>query len=325
VADSPFRGTSIALSLGIQGTHALCLRPSEVANMALRSSWEGFLRLNLISVPVKAYSATQSGGGRIGFHLIHAKCKNRIRYKKVCPVHGEVPNDEIVSGYEAAKGQYVLVKPEELKKLRTDADKSIEIDVFVRPDEVDPIYYTDRSYYLAPNGRAGHKPYTVLQKVMAEEQRYAVATMVFSGRGHIVLIRPTGRMLTASVLSYADQIKSPKAFEEEIPEEKVAAEEIKLARTLIDASTDEKFDLEKYQDEYSNKVMKLIERRSAGKPVAAARSEEEPAIINLMDALKQSLQEARHAGAGRTSTRGKVHARSGRPGRGHRASRRKTG
>ena len=125
--------------------------------MALRSSWEGFLRLNLISVPVKAYSATQSGGGRISFHQIHAKCKSRIRYKKVCPIHGEVPNDEIVSGYEVAKGQYVLVKPEELKKLRSDADKSIEIGVFVSPDEIDPLYFTDRSYYITPSGRAGAK------------------------------------------------------------------------------------------------------------------------------------------------------------------------
>jgi len=293
--------------------------------MALRSSWEGFLRLNLISVPVKAYSATQTGGGRISFHQIHAKCKNRIRYKKVCPVHGEVPNEEIVSGYEVAKGQYVLVKPDELKKLRAEADKSIEIDVFINPDELDPLYYTDRSYYLAPSGKAGQKPYAVLQRVMAEEQRYAIANMVFSGRNHIVVVRPTGKMLTATVLSFADQIKSPKAFQEEVPDEKVEAQEVKLARTLIEASTDEKFDFEKYQDEYSTKVMKLIERRSAGKRVVAARADEEPAIINLMDALKQSLQEARHTGNGKPASRGKSATRGGKS-RGHRpAGRRKTG
>jgi DNA end-binding protein Ku len=294
--------------------------------MALRSSWEGFLRLNLISVPVKAYSATQSGGGRISFHQIHAKCKNRIRYKKVCPVHGEVPNDEIVSGYEIAKGQYVLVKPEELKKLKSEADKSIEIDVFIKPHELDPLYFTDRSYYLTPSGKAGQKPYAVLQKVMADEDRYAVATMVFAGREQIVVIRPMRRLLTATVLSFADQIKSPKAFEEEVPDEKVDAQEVKLARTLIEASTDEKFDFDKYQDEYSTKVMKLIERRSAGKHVAAARADEEPAIINLMDALKQSLEEARHAGAGKSAAHGKTASRNGKPGRAHRAAgRRKTG
>src|SRR5262245_25347304 len=294
--------------------------------MAVRSSWEGSLRLNLISVPVKAYSATKSGGGRIRFHQIHAKCKNRIRYKKVCPVHGEVPNDEIVSGYEVAKGQYVLVKPEELKKLKSDADKSIEIDVFIKPNEFDPLYLTDRSYYLTPSGKAGQKPYAVLQKVMADEDRYAVATMVFAGREQIVIVRPMRRLLTATVLSFADQIKSPKAFEEEVPDEKVDAREVKLARTLIEASTDEKFDFDKYQDEYSSRVMKLIERRSAGKRVVPARADEEPAIINLMDALKQSLQEARHSGNGKSAGRGKAASRNGKHGRPHRAAgRRKTG
>jgi DNA end-binding protein Ku len=288
--------------------------------MALRSSWEGFLRLNLISVPVKAYSATQSGGGKISFHQIHAKCKSRIRYKKVCPIHGEVPNDEIVSGYEVAKGQYVLVKPEELKKLRSDADKSIEIGVFVSPTEIDPLYFTDRSYYITPSGRAGAKSYAVLQRVMADEERFAVGTMVMAGRENIVVIRPLGRLLAATVLSFANQIKSPKAFEEEVPEEKVAPEEVKLARTLIDASTDQKFDLEKYQDEYSARVMKLIERRSAGKTVKSPRRDEEPAIINLMDALRQSVQEAKH------STNGRAHAR-GKSGRATRRThaRRKTG
>src|SRR5205823_3711603 len=108
-------------------------------------------------------------------------------------------------------------------------------------------------------------------------------TMVMAGRGNVVLVRPTGRMLTATVLSYADQVKSAKAFEDEVPDQKVEAAEVKLARTLIEASTDEKFDIEKYTDEYATSVMKLIERRSAGKVSAAARTEEEPAIINLMD------------------------------------------
>ena len=110
--------------------------------------------------------------------------------------------------------------------------KSIEIGVFVKPDEIDPLYFTDRSYYITPSGRAGAKPYAVLQRVMAEEERYAVGTMVMAGRDHVVVIRPLGRLLAATVLSFANQIKSPKVFEEEVPEEKVESEEVKLARTL---------------------------------------------------------------------------------------------
>src|SRR2546421_6415295 len=99
-----------------------------------RPSWDGFIKFNLISVPVKAYSATVSGGGKIGFHLLHKKCNSRIRYKKVCPIHGEVEKDEIVSAYEYAKGKYVPVDPEELDKLRTENDKAIGIDAFIRPE-----------------------------------------------------------------------------------------------------------------------------------------------------------------------------------------------
>jgi len=272
--------------------------------MALRSSWEGFLRLNLISVPVKAYSTTQTGGGRIGFHMLHAKCNHRIRYKKVCPVHGEVPNDEIVSGYELAEGQYAVIKPEELKKLRLDADKSIDLDVFVRPRQIDPLYFTDRSYYLTPNGRPGNKPYAVLQKTMEEEDRYAVGTMVLSGRGHAVVVRPSGRLLIATVLSYADQVKSPEAFEDEIPAEKISPNESKLAHTLIEASSDDAFKLDKYRDEYAADVMKLIQRQSSGK-LARTHKTEEPAIINLMDALKQSVTAARKQRPHRANRQGK--------------------
>ena len=266
--------------------------------MALRSSWEGFLRLNLISVPVKAYSAAVSGRGKIGFHMLHAKCHSRIRYKKTCPIHGEVSNDEIVSGYEYAKGQYVLIDPEELSKLRPGSDKTINIDVFIRAEALDPMYFTDRTYYLAPDGKVGQKPYAVLHKVMADENRYAVATMILAGREQVVLVRAVGRVLAITVLSYEAQLKKPAAFEDEVPDTPVSAEEVKLARTLVEGSTAEDFDFARYQDEYTGKLTQLIERKAAGKKVVAVRKEEEPAVINLMDALRQSLQATKHKARG---------------------------
>src|SRR5438445_448220 len=161
--------------------------------MALRSNWEGFLRFNLISVPVRAYSASTTGRGKIAFHQIHKGCGSRIKYKKVCPIHGEVSKDEIVSGYEIAKGEYVIVDPEELDKLRTENDKAISIDTFIRPESIDPIYFSERSYYLAPNGKVGQKPFAVLQKVMQDEKRFAVAQVVFAGREQLVLLRPVDK------------------------------------------------------------------------------------------------------------------------------------
>jgi DNA end-binding protein Ku len=265
----------------------------EVDAMALRSSWEGFIRFNLISVPVKAYSASVSGRGKIGFHQIHAKCNRRIRHQKMCPVHGEVSNDEIVSGYEYAKGQYVLIDPDELKKLRPGADKAIHVDVFIHPDALDPMYFTDRTYYLTPDGAAGQKPYALLQKVMADEGRYAVATMVFAGRENVVVVRALNRLLAVTILSYDEQMKKPASVTDEIPDVDVASEELKLARTLIETSTVEDFDFGKYQDEYASEVMKLIEAKAAGKKITLTREQEEPAVINIMDALRRSLERAR--------------------------------
>src|SRR5438105_13839585 len=121
--------------------------------MASRPSWSGFLKFNLISVPVKGYNAATSGGGKIGFHLLHKTCNSRIGYKKVCPIHGEVPNDEIVSGYEYAKGEYVIVGAEEKSGLKSEDDKAISVDTFVPADAIDPVYFSGRSFYLVPDGK----------------------------------------------------------------------------------------------------------------------------------------------------------------------------
>src|SRR5438477_12436596 len=125
--------------------------------MAARSSWKGFLRLSLVSIPVKAYTATASGGGEIHLNQIHADCHNRIKYQKVCPIHGEVSNDAIVSGYEFAKGQFVVIDPNELYKLCSESDKAIQIDTYIVPDELDLLYFNGRTYYLVPDDPVGQK------------------------------------------------------------------------------------------------------------------------------------------------------------------------
>ena len=266
--------------------------------MPSRTSWEGYLKISLLSVPVKAYTATVTGKGRIGFHLLHAKCHSRIRYKKVCPIHGEVSNDEIVSGYEQEKDQYVVVEKEELARLKPDADKAIDVEVFIDPVDLDPVYFTDRTYYLVPDGRVAAKSYTVLQQVMAEQNRYAIATMVFSGKEQLVCVRPTGRLLAVSFLSYSDQIKSAEEFDGEVPEVDVPAKEAELARGLIEASMAEKFDLGTFRDRYAGDVLKMLEAKAGRKGLkrpAAATAEDKPAVVNLMDALRESLREVKRA------------------------------
>ena len=266
--------------------------------MAARPSWDGFLKFNLISVPVKAYSATASGGGKIGFHLIHKGCNSRIRYKKVCPIHGEVGNDEIVSAYEHAKGQYIVVDAAESKGLRLEDEKAIAIDVFISPDQLDPLYYTERSYYLVPDGKVAQKPYAVLRAAMAQEERYALAQVVFSGQGRLAVVRPLENLLAMTLLSYQDQLKKASTFEDELSEQDVSAEERKLAESLIQAASAKDVELGRYKDEYTARLVKLLEGRAKGKKVVTAPGqEEEPAVINLMDALRRSLDQARRGPA----------------------------
>lgn len=267
--------------------------------MPPRSSWKGYLRLSLVSVPVQAFNAVVSGGGEIHLNQLHADCGSRIRYKKVCPIHGEVSNSEIVSGYEHSKGRYVIVEPDELDKLRTDADRAVNIDTFVEPDEIDPLYYDGRSYYLVPDGPVGQKPYAVLTRAMQALGKYAVGQAVFSGKEQLVLVRPVEDLLVMTMLNYEAQVRRPSAFDDELTKPDVSKEEVRLAETLIKASTTGKFDLNKYHDLYTERLTKLINAKVQGEEIVAPPEEEVTPVINLMDALRKSVAQAK--GSGRTA------------------------
>jgi DNA end-binding protein Ku len=265
--------------------------------VAARSSWKGYVKFSLVSFPVKAYPATTSEGGGVRLNQLHVDCHSRINYKKTCPVHGEVSNDAIVSGYEYAKGQYVIVDTDELEKLRTEDDKAIQIDTFIDPDALDPVYYAGKTYYLVPDGSVGQKPYTVLYEAMAEEDRQAIARVVMHGREQVVLLRPLGGLITMTILNLDQQVTKPAAFTEEAPKVELSAEERKLAKMLVDAATTRKLDFAKYKDVYTEKLTKLIEAKVAGKEVVTPPVERHPEVINLMDALKQSVEKLRPGAA----------------------------
>jgi len=265
--------------------------------MAPRTSWKGFIRLSLISVPVKAYSAHDTSG-EIRLNQLHESCHGRVRYKKVCPEHGELKNDDIVSGYEHGKDQYVVIDPDELSKLRPQSDHAVTIDGFARLGEIDPVHHAGRSYYLLPDGVAGHKPYALLRRGMADEDVCAIAQVVLSGREQLVMVRPVREMLVMTVLHVAAKIKDFEPFLEELGEQETSDEELKLTKTLIEASTLEEFDYAGYKDEYVERLGELIQLKVEGEEIVQAPDVEEPQIINLMDALKKSVAEAQ-AGQGR--------------------------
>jgi DNA end-binding protein Ku len=259
--------------------------------MPPRSSWKGFLKLSLVSVPVKAYTATASGGGDIRLNQLHAECHSRINYKKTCPIHGEVPNDQIVSGYEYSKGQYVVVDTDELDKLRTEDDKAINIDTFIEPGDLDPVYSTGRTYYLVPDGPVAQKSYAVLHDTMIQLGRQAVAQVVMHGKEHVVWLRPQDGLISMTLLNYEQDITKPATFQDELIKPAIEPDEIKLAKMLVDASTAKKFDFSKYKDVYTEKLTQLIEAKVAGKEIVAPPVHEQAQIINLMDALRQSVEQ----------------------------------
>jgi DNA end-binding protein Ku len=264
--------------------------------MALSPYWRGFIRLSLVSVPVRAYTAFVTGGGEIHFNQLHAECHSRIQYKKTCPIHGEVSNDQIVSGFQYAKDQYVVVDPDELDKLRTEDEKAVNITAFVSPDTVDPIYLTGSTYYLVPDAPVGQRPYAVLRQAMIEENRYAVAQVVIHGKEHTVLLRPIGNVLAMSALSYEKQVTKPSAFDELAPSAQPSPEELDLTKTLIRASTAADFDFAAYKDVYTEKLTKVIEAKVAGEEIVAQPVKEEGHIINLMDALRASVAKVHEKG-----------------------------
>lgn len=258
--------------------------------MAPRATWKGFLKLSLVSVPVKAYTATASDGGEIRLNQLHAQCNSRIKYRKICPIHGEVANDEIVSGYEYAKDQYVVVDTSELEKLRTEDPKAITLDEFIAPEALDPAYYKGATYYLVPDGPIGQRPYAVLHQGLVDQNRYGVARMVLHGKEQVVLLRPIEKLLAISPINFEHQITRPATFDDEVPAVEMNPEELQLIETLIDASTHKKFDLGKYKDVYTEKLTQLIEAKVAGKEIVAPPEHEHAHVINLMDALKQSVE-----------------------------------
>lgn len=261
--------------------------------MARYASWKGYLKISLVSVPVKAYTASSSSGGRISLNQLHAECHSRIQQKKTCPIHGEIPNDQIVSGYEYTKGQYVVIDTDELEKLRTESDRSINISTFVKQDTVDPLYHSGKNYYLVPDGPVGQKPYQLIHDAMEHQKVNAVAQVVISKREELVLVRPIDKLLVMTALNFATEVKEPNSFFDELVPAESSKQELALANQLIEALTSEKFDLSAYHDLYTEKLTQLIEAKVAGQEIVAPPSAEQPQVINLMDAIKASMQQVK--------------------------------
>ncbi len=243
----------------------------------------------LVTIPIKLYSTGESAAG-IQLNMLHRKCGSRLKQQYVCPVDDVVVGrDEMVKGYEYAKGQYVLFTEDEIKALNREATNAIEITEFVPLAQVDPIYF-EKSYYLGPD-KGGERPYRLLAEAMKQTGRAALARYAARGKDYLVLLRPFEEGLILQQLRYYDELRP--FSEVPIGDAEVREPELKLARQIIDQIANDRFEPTTYEDEVRQQTMALIEKKVAGQDISAAPVEAPKAqIIDLMAALKASLAAA---------------------------------
>ncbi|NIM51620.1 MAG: Ku protein [Gemmatimonadales bacterium] len=254
--------------------------------MTARPIGSATVSFGLVSVPVKLYSAAESTA-KITFNWIHKDCGSRLKQQYVCKNDGEIlDREDMVKGYEFAKGQYVLFTPEELKALEEKATESIEIAEFVPAQQVERLYL-DKIYYLGPD-KGGERAYRLLSKAMQETGLSALARYAARGKQYLVLVRPMDDGLVMEQLHYAHEIRP--FSEVPMGDGDIKKEELKLAIQLVQQAASDQFQPERYQDDVRNRMLELIQRKVEGEDITQAPAEEPKAqIIDLMEALKASL------------------------------------
>lgn len=246
----------------------------------------GTISFGLVNIPVKVYSATDSGG-KISFNQLHADKKTRLKQQMFDPETGEiVPREKIVKGYEYAKDQYVIVTEEELEKLEMATSRSMDIAEFVPLDTVDPLYF-DSGYFLGPD-KGAERAYKLLAAALTEARFAAVAKYVARGRQQLVLFRPLNGGIVMQQLRYADEVK--KQGDVPIPDATVSDAELNLAKQFITAMAKPKFDISQYKDEYRERLREMLDKKIKGEAVDLTPAPAPVAkVVDLMEALKASL------------------------------------
>lgn len=230
--------------------------------MPARSEWKGFLEVNQLKVAVKAFSAASSEP-EICLNQLHRTCGERIRQQRVCPIHGPIESEDIVSGYRIAEDCYLPIEQEELEQLKPDSDKAIAVHCFVDRETIDPVFHSGRTLYLVPDGPPGQRPFCVLREGMKSTGRHAFSRLVISRREQLALLRPYGRLLAMTFVEYPHRIRASTDYESEISNLTPGANELGLVRQLINTMTDSQFQLHRYRDQYMDRLSNLIERRVA--------------------------------------------------------------
>jgi len=254
--------------------------------MAARPTWKGYLKISLVNIPVKVFPATETGA-TISFNQLHGECQTRIQQKRWCPhCEREVPNSELVKGYEFEKGRYVVVTEEDFDKVRPESTRVIDLVQFADESAIDPMY-VDRGYFLAPDGPVASDAFAVMREGM--KGKVGIGKLALYGREYLVAVRPQGKGIVMYTMHHAAELRSIDSVEElNSVSTKVKPEEIKLAKQVI-GTFEGPLDLATYKDEYREGLQEIIDAKIAGREVVAPTIEAPPKVVNLMDALRKSL------------------------------------
>jgi DNA end-binding protein Ku len=293
--------------------------------MAARAYWKGYLRLSLVSCPVALYPAT-SEREKVRFHQINKNTGNRIRYLKVdADTEDPVDSEDIVKGYEVSKGQYLVMEDEELEAIALDSKRTIDIDQFVPREEIDQLYNV-RPYYIAPEGEVGQQAFAVIREAISKEGMVALARIVLTTREHMVAIEPRGKGLMATLLRYPYEVRRPEEVFDDIPDEKIPKDMLELASHIV-RSKEGHFEPEKFEDQYEVALRELLKKKSKGEKIDVEKPREPAKVINLMDALRRSIEAERGGERERAPARRRpaAHARRAPAKRSSAARRRKAG
>ena len=255
--------------------------------MAARPTWKGYLKISLVNIPVRVFPATDTAA-TISFNQLHRECQTRIQQKRWCPTcQVEVANTDLVKGYEFEKGKYVVLDEEDLSKVKVDSTRVINVVQFAESSLIDPVY-VERPYYLAPDGNVAAEAFAVVREGMVGKA--AIGKVALYGREYLVAIQPRETGLVMYTLRHASEVRAMSSIDEfKLIPSKIKPDEVKLARQVI-GNFETGGDLTQYKDDYQTELRKMIDAKIAGEEIVAPAEEAPPKVVNLMDALRQSLE-----------------------------------
>ena len=267
-----------------------------------RAMWKGAISFGLVSIPVRVYPATEEKS--LKFNQLHDKDYGRIKYKRVCAKDGEeVPFEHIIKGYEYEKDKYVVLEDEDFEAVPLESSRAIDIIQFADIDEIDPIYF-QKTYYLVPE-ETGIKAYSLLRQAMSEDGRVGIAKIAFREKEHLAALRFKDNAFVLETMFWPDEIR-PAEFDELDKTVKVRPQEVQMAKSLIENLTDE-FNPQEFKDEYREALMEIVEKKVAGEEIEVAPAAEEEKVVDLMEALKASVEATKKKAAApkKATARGK--------------------